>query len=68
MADRGHDASRGLNGIIPEYVLNPGIQPGLAELQQSHSFEFAHGIILNSGVSSLAMKIATGNYLTTAII
>ena len=68
VADRGHDASGGFEQIIPAYISNPGVKPDLAELQGSPNFEFAHDIILNSGISSLAMKIATGNYLTTAII
>ena len=68
VTDRSHDASASFENIMPEYVLKPGQQPNLSELDELEGLSFATEVTFNKGVSTLAGKVVSGNYLNMAII
>jgi len=69
VADKAHDSNAGATeGILQEYTLNPGQQPDLSGLEGQQGLQFATNINFNRGVSSLAAKVITNKYLTTAIV
>ncbi|MGK7396438.1 MAG: alpha/beta fold hydrolase [Candidatus Cyclobacteriaceae bacterium M3_2C_046] len=68
VTDRSHDASASFENIMPEYISKPGQQPNLSELDELEGLSFATEVTFNKGVSTLAGKVVSGNYLNMAII
>ena len=66
--DRAHDASSSLHLIIPQYIINPGQQPDLSELEALEGLQFPKDVVYNKGVSLLTASIISNEYMTIAII